>query len=814
MEKTPNRPTPFTTTMFHRAADPFRLLVESVKDYGIFMLDQAGIVISWNPGAERICGYQADEILGQNCSLFYTPEDVASGKPQQALQIALKEGRHEEEEGERVRKDGSRFWAIVTLTATYDPFDTHFGFAKVIRDITERKRGEVVLRELAESASFSADVGLALTLSPSCKPTPILQACADSMVHHLHAAFARIWTLNPAENMLELKASAGMYTHLDGPHSRVPVGKFKIGLIAAEKKPYLTNDVLHDSRISDPVWAARESMVAFAGYPLLVKDRLIGVMAMFARQLLPESTLQALGAIAGNIAVGIERERTSILLESVLDNVMDSIITIDDRGIIHSFNTMSQRLFGYSEADVVGQNVNIVMPEPYRSEHDSYIANYLRTGCAKVIGIGRELTGRRKDGTTVPLVVTISEFFIGERRFFTGVLRDITERKSLEAQLQQSQKLEAVGQLAGGVAHDFNNLLTIISGYSEILLSTLPPTDPKREALKAIHHAGERAAALTRQLLAFSRQTVLEPKVLDLNGVVKETEKMLRRLIGEDILLAALLDPTIHQVKVDPGQLGQILMNLAVNARDAMPQGGKLTIDTRNAEHDEAYCQTHAGAKPGKFVQLAISDSGFGMTPEIQARIFEPFFTTKGVGKGTGLGLAVVYGIIKQSDGYIEVYSEPNHGTTFKLFFPAVEEAVASRAADPFATMVPHGTETVLLVEDEEGVRGIALLALQTHGYQVLTAIDGKDGLRVAGKHQGSIDLLVTDVVMPGMSGRELADSLRPAFPNMKTLFMSGYTDDAVIRHGLVQEQMAFLQKPFSPLALARKVRVVLDKKK
>lgn len=402
---------------------------------------------------------------------------------------------------------------------------------------------------------------------------------------------------------------------------------------------------------------------------------------------------------------------------------------------------------------------------------------------------------------------------------FAGVAEDITESKRADAvmeqqrlQLLQAQKMEAVGQLAGGVAHDFNNLLTIISGYSQILLTLLPDNDPKRTSVKAILDAGSRAASLTRQLLAFSRQAVLEPKVLDLNVVVAETEKMLRRLIGEDLLLTTVLDPKIRRVKVDPGHLAQVLMNLAVNARDAMPKGGKITIETSNLELGEAYVRTHPQVELGRYVVLTVSDTGHGMTPDVKAHIFEPFFTTKGVGKGTGLGLAVVHGIVKQSGGHIEVYSEPDIGTTFKIFLPAVEEELSTPKELPSGLNL-RGNETILLVEDEDGVRGLALLILQSHGYQVLAASDGKDALRVVAKHQGPIDLLMTDVVMPNLDGRDLAKALQPRFPRMKVLFVSGYTDDAVVRHGLLQEEVAFLQKPYTPLSLSLKTRQVLDQK-
>jgi two-component system cell cycle sensor histidine kinase/response regulator CckA len=397
----------------------------------------------------------------------------------------------------------------------------------------------------------------------------------------------------------------------------------------------------------------------------------------------------------------------------------------------------------------------------------------------------------------------------GEVEYYETFVRDVTEQRRLEGQLLQAQKMEAVGRLAGGVAHDFNNLLTVILSYGDLLLEDLPRDAPQRDDVAEIRQAAVAASALTRQLLAFSRQQVLEPRVLDVNAVVAGTEKLLTRLIGEDVRLTISLATTVGLVKVDPGQLEQIIMNLAVNARDAMPQGGRLTIETGDVEMDETYVRGHPLAHAGHYVMLAVSDTGVGMDAETQARIFEPFFTTKEVGKGTGLGLATVYGIVKQSGGFIWVYSEPGHGTTFKVYLPRVDEPVspAAAAAPPAA----GGAETVLVVEDVAAVRTVAREMLERRGYTVLEAPDGESALRLAGKHRGEIHLLLTDVVMPGGSGRALADRLLALRPGMKVLYMSGYTDDAVVRHGILEAGIAYLQKPFAPDSLTRKVRAVLD---
>ena len=417
-----------------------------------------------------------------------------------------------------------------------------------------------------------------------------------------------------------------------------------------------------------------------------------------------------------------------------------------------------------------------------------------------------------------PEPAAFSEEDIASLEALAGVLSEGFQRlddlqilQTTEEQLRQAQKMEAIGQLAGGVAHDFNNLITIITGYCQLLLKGLDPDDPRRAHIEQINQAGDRAATLVRQLLAFSRKQVLQPRVLNLNEIVEHTQKMLGRLLGEDIELAAILDPQLGQVHADPGQLEQVLMNLAVNARDAMPHGGQLTIETANVELDEAYARRHAAVQPGFYVMVAVSDTGSGMDAETQAHLFEPFFTTKEAGKGTGLGLATVYGIVKQSEGSIWVYSEPGQGTTFKIYLPRVDQPGKTVGEEQAPQAVPRGAETILVVEDEEALRELACLTLREYGYTVLEASQGDEALQLFAERQAPVDLLVTDVVMPGLSGPELAEQLTSRQPQMKVLYTSGYMSHAIVRDGVLKAGTPFLPKPFNPDDLARKVREVLD---
>ena len=487
---------------------------------------------------------------------------------------------------------------------------------------------------------------------------------------------------------------------------------------------------------------------------------------------------------------------------TILENIADGVFIANRDGRYLDVNPRACELTGYSRKELLQLSVA-----------DSYVEDERTLARDRVAEVGQGKPGvyerrlRRRDGAL--LTVEAHARMLPDGRLL-ATIRDVTERRQLEMQLRQAQKMEAIGRLAGGVAHDFNNVLTAVFGYVDLLREDLPPESDAQKDLVEVRKAAERAASLTRQLLAFSRQQVLEPVVLELNELVAEFEKMLRRVIGEDVELRLALGADVGNVRADAGQLHQVIMNLVVNARDAMPTGGKLTLETANAELTAAYAELHKPVVPGPYVMLAVNDTGTGMTPEVQARIFEPFFTTKEKGKGTGLGLSTVYGIVKQSGGYVWVYSEPGKGTTFKVYLPRVDAPAERRATPPPAPSLT-GTETILLTEDDTILRPLAKALLEKLGYTVLEAGDTDEALAAAKKHAGPIHLLIADVVLPGPSGRELARRLAASRPDTRVLYVSGYTDDAIVHHGMLEPGLNFLQKPFTPAVLARKVRAVLD---
>jgi PAS domain S-box-containing protein len=501
--------------------------------------------------------------------------------------------------------------------------------------------------------------------------------------------------------------------------------------------------------------------------------------------------------------------RSEMNFRSLVTNAPYGICRCDSAGQLLDVNPALLAVLGYSSAgELVGKHLGAL----YADTHEWFeLADHLRSS-APLNGLIVEW--KRKDGTGTVVRVSGRAVSDGDKgRAFELFTEDVTERRALEQQLRQSQKMEAVGRLAGGIAHDFNNLLMVISGYSEFLLDRLGPEPALRGPAQEIASAAGRATSLTRQLLAFSRKQMLAPKVLDLNGVVTENLKMLTRVIGEDIDLVMVPAAGLGAVRADAGQMEQVIMNLAVNARDAMPSGGKLTIETSNVSLDDDYARVHAPLRSGDYVMLAISDTGLGMDSETQSHIFEPFFTTKGL-KGTGLGLSTVYGIVKQSGGYIWVYSEPGKGTTFKIYLPRVAEKAESPAqvaSTAESVAAEPGTETILLVEDETNLRYLARQFLEKQGYRVIEAADGAIAMQIAVAHEGMIHLLLTDVIMPGMNGRELAQRVSEIRPNTKVLYMSGYTENVIGHNGTLDAGVRLLQKPFTLSSLKSKVREVLD---
>jgi two-component system, cell cycle sensor histidine kinase and response regulator CckA len=498
-------------------------------------------------------------------------------------------------------------------------------------------------------------------------------------------------------------------------------------------------------------------------------------------------------------------------LAAIVDNSEDAIIGKDLNSIITSWNKGAERIFGYSAEEMIGTSIMRLIPLDRQAEEEETLSRIKRGDRYDHFDTIRVT----KDGRQLHVSLTISPikdangYVVGASK----IARDITERKLAEKALAEAQKMEAIGQLAGGVAHDFNNLLSVISGHSELLARLSTPDERWQDSIKEIRRAIELAAASIKQLLAFSRRQILEPKVLDLNAVVADAETLMRRLIGEDVHLTTSLQAGLSPVRADLAQLNQVILNLAVNGRDAMPRGGSLILETREVEVGTADVKAYPEVVPGRYVLLSVTDTGCGMTPEVQARIFEPFFSTKSEGKGTGLGLSVALGIIRQSGGYLDVESKPGEGTRFKIYLPAVQEPAEGPESAQRTRVDPvGGCETVLLVEDEDMVRNVTTLLLESLGYRVLKAANGQQAMRLFETSSEKIDLLMTDVVMPDMTGQEVAEALLARDPSLTVIFQSGYTDDVMVRQGIWDAQVALLKKPFSREVLSQKVREVLDR--
>jgi PAS domain S-box-containing protein len=727
----------------------------------------------WLRVNQKLCdivGYSRDELLGMGFQEITHPDDLESDL---ALAEQVLAGKIQSYAMEKryFRKGGTTIWITLNVALARTPSGDPDYFISAIRDITDRRQAEERLRRSEHHLSTSqaiAHVGS-------------WETDLDTGALRWSDELYRLFGLKPGS----VEPTVGLFLSLVHPGDR-PGVEASVRELVASGRPH---DMVF--RIVRPTGEVRHVRGGGTLRPA------------------PGGTLHAVGT-AQDVTERrkVEEERDRLFKYSI-----DLLCVAGFDGYFKQLSPAWERTLGWTMEELLARPyLDFVHPDD--GAGTAHVAGTLVEGRLVLTFENRY---RCRDGSYRWL--SWNAYPLPDEQLVFAVARDVTankraeeERRVLEAQMRQAQKMEAVGQLAGGVAHDFNNLLTVISGYSDILLAGMAEADPIRRYVGLIRDAGAQAASLTRQLLAFSRRSVLEPKVLDLNEVVRETAGILRRLIGEDITLTTDLAPLAARVRVDPGQVGQVLMNLAVNARDAMPQGGTLGIETRDVVLDEAHCAVHADAQPGRHVLVVVRDTGTGMPPEVRSRIFEPFFTTKGAGRGTGLGLAVVHGIVQQSDGSIHVYSEEGRGSVFRVYFPAVDDPVSADERVLGDGVVARGSETVLVVEDEVAVRDLAHQLLARQDYTVEAARDGREALELLTSREHPPDLIVSDVVMPGMSGPEMVRALRERHPVVRVLYVSGYTDDAVVRHGLLDEEVDLLQKPYTALALARKVREILDR--
>ncbi len=747
-----------------RSEARYRSLMEQAND-AILLLDPERRIVEANHQAAELLGRPPAEILGRPYNEMVVPEEGEVTIAGWARLLA--EGTIRVEGRRFLRGDGTH--VVVDIASAVVQVGEERLVLSILRDITERLRAEAELRATKDRLDYviSANPAVLYTLHlEGAQPTPSwVSANMERLVgYSAQEALTPGWWL------------AGLH-----PEDRAAA---EAGVRALFDEEHLTHEFRFRHRDGTYHWIRDEQR--------LLRD-----------------AAGAPGEIVGSWSDITERKRAELKLaeseeqfRAVFDGAIDAKVVTDDDGRFLEVNPAACELYGCPRAELLKRKVEEFAEPGFRFEQ--VLATAGATGRFRA---SHRLF--RPDGTVRDVDASTTINVLPGRHF--SALRDMTEHRQLEGQFRQAQKMEAVGQLAGGVAHDFNNLLGVITGYSELLSRRLEPEHAGHKALEQIRKAADRAAALTRQLLAFSRKQVLEPKVLDLNAVLAGVDKMLRRLIGEDVQIQTRFAEDLWQVKADPGQVEQVIVNLAVNARDAMPKGGQLTLETANTALDAAYARAHTYVRPGPYVMLAVSDTGHGMDAGTQSRIFEPFFTTKEPGKGTGLGLATVFGIVKQSGGHINVYSEPGRGSTFKVYLPRIDEVATKEEAATPPPPPPTGTETILLVEDAEALRVMIREILESGGYTVVDASNPDEALARAQAYHGSLHLMLTDVVLPHMSGPDLAASLARVLPEMRVLYMSGYAADAIGNHGVLEPGTFFIQKPFTADDLLRKLRAVLD---
>ncbi|HXN97886.1 MAG TPA: PAS domain S-box protein [Candidatus Acidoferrales bacterium] len=786
-----------------RAEERLRLLFENAVE-GIFQTTPQGRILSMNPALARMCGYSScaemlESIVDVARDAYADPEFREEFKRR-----IEKKGVVEKFEYQLRRKDGAKIWVSENARAVRDAQGKIVCYEGTVEDITEHKRAE-----LERQVSFEIIRGVNLTDNLD----DLLGLIHLALKKVLYAENCFVALYEPASEMFHFPFFVDQFDVAPPPQQ---VGRSCTAYVYRTGRAMLIPQKAFDKLAEQgEVELVGTPSPSWLGVPLRTPAATIGVLVVQhygSESAYTERDLEFLGSVGGQIALAIERKRaeekvreSEARLRVLVEQLPAVLWTVGkDLRFTSAMGAGLTRL-GLKQNEVVGMS----LLEYFETSDQSFkpIAAHRRAMAGDPTTFHVEWKGGSYACHVEPL-----RDANGQLQGAICMALDITDRRQLEEQLRQSQKMEAVGRLAGGIAHDFNNLLMVIQGYADLLADRLAPGDPLRRNAEQIQTASQRATSLTRQLLAFSRKQMLAPKIISIQSIFADMEKILRRLIGEDIQLETSSAPDAGLIKADRSQIEQVILNLAVNARDAMPQGGRLTIETANVDLDASYSRSPAVLAPGKYVMLAVTDNGCGMDAETQTHIFEPFFTTKEKGKGTGLGLATVYGIVKQSGGYVWVYSEPGRGTSFKIYLPRIEDEEGDRGRDrrSDAGAVERGSETILLVEDEKGVRELAREYLEMSGYTVIEAEDGHTALELAAMHAGTIHLLMTDVVMPGISGRELAERVRVIRPKISVLYMSGYTDQAVVHHGILETDAVLLQKPFTMTTLSAKLREIL----
>jgi two-component system cell cycle sensor histidine kinase/response regulator CckA len=764
-------------------------LLDTVSD-AVVCVDACGRIVLVNAQAEQLFGYGREELAGLPAEILVPGADRASPPVPWAAPLAgPRPGQVEGLERAGRRRDGSTFPVEISLSALTPPArDGGEGklIVAVVRDVTERREADATAARLAVVLQFSPDA--------------VIGESADRVITSWNPAAERFYGYSATE-MIGRPVDA-----LIRPESRGEEKEIQAAITRGERiGEYQSDRVRKDGaaiRVSVTVSPIAERTGTIVGISTVSRD------------------------ITG-------QQRAGTRFRGLIEAAPDAVVCVDASGRIVLVNAQTERLFGYGREELVGQPVEILVPEATRASHPAHRAAYVADPQSRPMGAGLDLTGRRRDGSTFPVEISLSAIDTGEGILVSAAVRDVTERRELQAererlktqaerdrlerQLHQSQRLESLGQLAGGVAHDFNNLLAVISNYAAFVREEIASKAPEgewqsvREDIGQIERAAERAAGLTHQLLAFARRDVVHPRALNLNQVIEGVQQLLVRTLGEHVELSTDLAAGLRPVLADPGQIEQVLVNLAVNARDAMPAGGRLIIATAGTSLDANDASSRVGLTPGRYISLKVSDTGTGMPQAVIDRAFEPFFTTKAKGEGTGLGLATVYGIITQAGGYVQIYSEPGLGTAFTILLPETSRPFQGSALVPPQAARGGTGETVLVVEDEAAVRELTRRILAGHGYKVITAVNGLDAIEIATRHPGHIDVLLTDVVMPQMLGREAAERIRALCPTVLVLFMSGYSHGVLDTQGVLEPGVNLIEKPFTEASLLAKLREVLS---